>query len=298
MKLSAEKIEASHKGYYPFVEQGLIVEMSSAQKHAYNSGEGGELKWKVVPHYSKAGKGKQYVQLVPPKMCSKTSSSALVVNSFAEAAKLNSCDCDYWNQLLFKGEPFFHGKIKEACFEKKLKIDGIQGYAPNVDFYLRTSDRVVAIESKYTETTKYKKATIQDQYLQLIESHKWNVPALDAIREVIKNRNEYHYLDVAQLIKHMLGLVSLLDNGRLKINQCKLIYLYHPIADKNKDHQSEVKSFLEAFDTANAKSWIKAMTYKELFSNLKEIPGTQSQIHYEKLRKRYHEEIDAVLWDD
>jgi hypothetical protein len=32
MKITSEKIETSYKGYYPFVEKGLIVEMSKGQK--------------------------------------------------------------------------------------------------------------------------------------------------------------------------------------------------------------------------------------------------------------------------
>ena len=182
MKITSEKIETSYKGYYPFVEKGLIVEMSKGQKRAYNSGEGGELRWKVIPHFNKG-----YIQLVPPKMCSMTSSSALVVNSFAEAAKLKSCESDYWNTLLFNGEdPFFCGQMKEACFEKKLKICGIKGFSPNVDFYLRAEDSVVAIESKYTEPFEPKIGKIQKQYETLIRDWEGKYPVVKALSAVIR----------------------------------------------------------------------------------------------------------------
>ena len=296
MKITGEKIETSYRGYYPFVEKGLIVNMSKAQKRDYNSGEGGELKWKVISHFNKERDGKGYIKLLPPKMCSKTSSSALVVNSFAEAAKLKSCESTYWNRLLFNGEdPFFCGKIKEACFEKKLKICDIKGYSPNVDFYLRAEDSVVAIESKYTEPFKPKTGKIQEQYMDLIDEWVGEYPVVKAISAVM--REKYEFLDVAQLTKHMLGLVSMLKAGHSKIKRLKLIYLYHPRADEvnNGKHRKEVELFAKHFEDAKAKPWFKAMTYKELFSNLKKIP--ESKNHYNKLRSRYKDGIDCSLWD-
>ena len=293
MKITSEKIETSYKGYYPFVEKGLIVEMSKGQKRAYNSGEGGELRWKVIPHFNKG-----YIQLVPPKMCSMTSSSALVVNSFAEAAKLKSCESDYWNTLLFNGEdPFFCGQMKEACFEKKLKICGIKGFSPNVDFYLRVEDSVVAIESKYTEPFEPKIGKIQKQYETLIRDWEGKYPVVKALSAVIREIGKYTYLDVAQLVKHMLGLVSLSRYGHRKIKKFKLIYLYHPSVDEvnNGKHREEVNRFAKHFKMAKAESWFKAMTYKELFSNLNMIPGSKD--HYNKLRSRYKDGIDCSLWD-
>ncbi len=227
-----------------------------------------------------------------------TSSSALVVNSFAEAAKLKSCESDYWNTLLFNGEdPFFCGQMKEACFEKKLKICGIKGFSPNVDFYLRAEDSVVAIESKYTEPFEPKIGKIQKQYETLIRDWEGKYPVVKALSAVIREIGKYTYLDVAQLVKHMLGLVSLSRYGHRKIKKFKLIYLYHPSVDEvnNGKHREEVNRFAKHFKMAKAESWFKAMTYKELFSNLNMIPGSKD--HYNKLRSRYKDGIDCSLWD-
>jgi hypothetical protein len=190
--------------------------------------------------------------------------------------------------------------MKEACFEKKLKIRDIKGFSPNVDLYLRAEDSVVAIESKYTEPFKPKIGKIQDQYLTLIGKWAEEYSVVKALRTAMGKigeegeLKEYSFLDVAQLIKHMLGLVSILKDGHPKIKKIKLIYLYHPSVDEvnNGKHRKEVDKFA---DLLKEGAWFKAMTYKELFSNLHMISGTDD--HYNKLRSRYKDGIDCLLWD-
>ena len=131
--------------------------------------------------------------------------------------------------------------------------------------------------------------------MRIIEGEE--VPVINAVSSVIQNLSEYQYLDVAQLIKHILGLVSLSGKVCPKIKKCKLIYLYHPSADEKtgNKHRKEVNLFAKSFSAADAETWFKAMTYKELFSNMEKIP--ESKVHYEKLRQRYKDGIDCSLWN-
>lgn len=148
-----------------------------------------------------------------PKFHSLHSSAALCVNAFApmkekpEAVRLLG-----------------YGPFAVARFEMKLKT-GIS--RPNLDFYLEDKDHVIGIESKYTEwltqklpdhggnlTTYLNRAhalrVVPDRFLSEVIEHYVSVP-------------EKLFLDVAQLIKHTLGLLARAEeNGTEPV----LVYVY------------------------------------------------------------------------
>jgi len=143
------------------------------------------------------------------------SSSALAVNTFAPFK-------DHPENLVLGGQRGF------TClaFEKQLPT-GLRGTPPTLDVFLcRGGDDIIAIESKFLEYFTPKRAYFAPSYsrgaLPLIEDCWWNV-----LTEA-QHAPERH-LDVAQLVKHYLGIARLLSEGDAagwKPTNAQLLYLY------------------------------------------------------------------------
>jgi hypothetical protein len=86
----------------------------------------------------------------------------------------------------------------------------LRGTPPNLDVYLTTEREALAVESKFLEYLTPKVASYSNSYsreaLPFCEQSWWKV--LDDSKTAAAR-----HLDVAQLVKHYLGLVSLLNNG-------------------------------------------------------------------------------------
>jgi hypothetical protein len=165
------------------------------------------------------------------------SSTALCVNNFAPFKHRK-------DSFSFLG----HSDFSEATFEKKLST-GIS--TPNLDFYLQNELTTIGIESKFIETIDKKLPNINlDKYLDRKELSYLPQGFSDVLRHYIGCQEKMH-LDVAQLIKHSIGLINRSQCKNDEPNRTPvLVYLYWlPTNWSNVqlflDHEAEIKDFQE-----------------------------------------------------
>ncbi|ROL60440.1 hypothetical protein D9V86_09395 [Bacteroidetes/Chlorobi group bacterium ChocPot_Mid] len=204
---------------------------------------------KAVESDLKSGSGQE----LDKKFRAIYSSSALCVNNFGilKDAKL----CSNFELL---GQTGF----APVVFEKKLPT-GLKGTPPNLDAYFENDKCIICIESKYTEHFKKKKAKFKPKYednkdkiLSYLPESFWKVKE--------RYMNYYGYLDIAQLLKHTIGLINN-RNGK----QPHLLYIYwqpenQDSIDVCNEHQKELEEFQEQMKTLTEISF-HAMSYSEFW---------------------------------
>lgn len=201
------------------------------------------------------------------------SSSALVVNSFALWKKTPS-------ELFLCGKTEF----KEISFEKKCPT-GLRGTPPNLDLFAKSQEAIIGVESKLSEYLTQKPPKFSNSYnhenLPNIEEKWWK------IFEDKKYEKKPQYLDVAQLIKHYLGL-----RNRKDIDDHKAILLYvfwEPLNWKEFDvfirHRQEIKDFSERVTGTSIE--FLAQSYLELWAEWENQIDLKYQGHLANLRQRY-----------
>ena len=168
-------------------------------------------------------------------------------------------------------------------------------------------DQIIAIESKFTEPYidgSNKNSEMQDSYIKK-ESLWKEIPHIEKlanaihaqnyqienceIKESIDNLRKTKRLDVAQLIKHILGLRT--DNEKIsKDKKITLLYLWYdvPGTEEAKEHQEEIEAFasIAKADGIN----FRHITYQKVIENLdkeeyKNIEKFEEYINY--LKNRY-----------
>jgi hypothetical protein len=160
--------------------------------------------------------------------------------------------------------------------------------APNLDLELVLKDgSVVAIESKFTEwlTPQPKNGkAFQSKYFTAGKLH-WTargLPGCQTLAEGLdRGKKSYRYLHAGQLLKHALGLAA--HHG----DKFSLLYLYFdstgPEAER---HRTELADFSEYLDRHIRFS---AMTYQQLFGNLRRLAGPDHEPYLAYLGERYFE---------
>ena len=190
-------------------------------KEEIGKGQGSELKTNI---YGKV------------KFCAVHSSTALCVNNFAPF-KQNKENFSFLNYTGFT----------EATFEKKLPT-GIS--VPNLDFYLESNNIIIGIESKFIEILNKKLPnTNLDKYQNRKEMNYLPKTFSETIQYYIDCKNLL-FLDVAQLIKHSIGLIN--QGRRMKLEPI-LVYIYwQPNNWQNFDvyhkHLEEINEFKERIE--------------------------------------------------
>lgn len=146
----------------------------------------------------------------PAKFCAAYSSSALVVNTFGPFRHSPG-------HLVLAGCRDF----VKALFERKCPT-GLKGIPPNLDFFAAGPKILVAVESKFLETLRPKKALFKDSYNYLIQTQA--EPAWQGMyKALLEDPTKFHHLDAAQLVKHYLGIQNTFRDCRVaKV----LLYLY------------------------------------------------------------------------
>jgi hypothetical protein len=238
------------KGYLKDLTHNLLPNVRLEQfEHDLIQGSGDELGWKFRAVHS---------------------SSALVVNTFAPLketpSELNLIDINGFESIRL---------------EKKLPT-GLSGTPPNVDLIAENDTDVVAVESKFLEYFVLKKPIFKKTYA------KENLPkAEDKWLDLINRFRDSspRYLDVAQLIKHYLGLRNATEYVNHNIT---LLYLFWEPKnteqfDLFKKHRDELKEFSE--DIAGTSIRFVYRSYPELWSEW-EGQGVMGE-HLDNLRKRY-----------
>lgn len=234
-----------------------------------DKGQGSELK---------SCKGKR------PKFCSLYSSTCLCVNSFAIMKSFPS-----------KAEYLGFSNCHLLRFEEKVNTGISQ---PNLDVYLESSDGIIGIESKFTETLKPKLPNWKNKdsignltnYLNRKTEIK-NIPegfAENVIEHYIDKKEKQH-VDIAQLIKHTLGMIA---RGKgLGIKNTQLCYIYwlphnnnsYSLYQKHNREIEEFKAVIEPFIN------FTHLSYRKFWSLLE--CDKEYAVVIQKLRTRY--EIDV-----
>jgi len=269
--------DVDEKGYLAHPQDNLIEPFPHWEqiKKEFNEGKGSELK-------RSGGK--------PPKFLSVRSSSALCVNNFApfkaHGSKLSFSD---------------YSGFDETRFEKE-QPTGLDGTQPHLDFYLENKTTIIGIESKFTEYFVPKRPNHPTKHQDPTKSRKNNLEKYcnkkelnylpkgfqESIIEHYFADNEPQHLDVAQLIKHTIGL---LNNRREK--KVVLVYLYweplNPTVDNLfVEHRRDIekfKSLMERFIKFVPWSYPEFWKLYENEDLLKE--------HIRKVRDRYEFEIKS-----
>lgn len=203
------------------------------------------------------------------------SSAALAINTFAP----------------FKDTPSSLSILRKQgfgppVFERQLPT-GLRGTPPNIDVYLQSDEEVIAIESKFLEYCTPKLANYSDSYskdtLPLVEDCWWRV--LEESKAA-----GLKYLDVAQLVKHYLGLIRLADRGKEgeKEKEITLLYLFWEPTNADeieecRSHRQEIEDL--TFKVTDSTIKFRALSYPELWrqwESVSEIAG-----HVANLRARY-----------
>jgi hypothetical protein len=198
------------------------------------------------------------------------SSSALAVNNFAIVKKH------------LTGFKFFdYSDFYDARFERQFKTE-LKGTPPNLDFTIENKETIIAFESKYLETLNKKKVKFADSY---------NKENLDYLNEfwfdlIEKYKSFNSNLDVAQLIKHSIGL---LNHKRKNPHQkVILVYIYWTPDNFNdiqnfREHQKHLAEFEKDIKKSKDLKFI-SLTYNEFW---KLYDNSIFNEHFDKMRNRY-----------
>jgi hypothetical protein len=237
---------------------------------------GGELHPETRKEYER-GKGHE-LEGKQAHMKALHSSSALVVNVF-----------DYWRRQNMIQDIAkccsAEGIVTDMEFEKTHPITGLERTPPHLDVEFSTNPRL-AIESKFTET--YRRTTRRplektrlDVYIE--NDDIWDgMPKLKDLAQGIvqqsRDRTKFEYLDVPQLIKHILGLTCSY-RGRFS-----LVYLWYKVDSKEAtQHEQELAGFRNRI---NDELDFRTMTYQELFDSIKLISNVDPA-YLKYLEQRY-----------
>ncbi len=239
----------------------------------------------------KKANGNELIDSDKAKMRALHSSSAFCVNVFQYFLLKNNLLDIASGALDFKMNP------TKGVFEYKFPIKGIKTgnrFPANLDFVIEGDDKLIAIESKFTEP--YGKVSgdsrlLKQSYLDPKSKYEFIINRFPMLKKWIDNwdTKEYdenkkarvcpfNYLDAAQLIKHLLGLSS-------QTKEYKLCYLYYCIdSDEMNEHGKEVEDFKSHLDDCIK---FEAMSYQDFFSKLK-LKGQEHKEFLEYMKDRYN----------
>jgi hypothetical protein len=224
-------------GYVHDLEANLFVPLCKDTESDFSKGRGDELG-------EAGGRG---------KMQALHSSSALAVNLF-----------EYWRHTgqfnLIARVCGFKGNATGMRFEAT--HDTPIGSTPHLDLEFTSNDnRVLAVESKFTETYRYHtRRQIKEAYLkpgvwQGLPGCEWLAQQIFQEQEV---KTSFAFLDAPQLLKHILALTH--ECG----DKFELLYLWYYVpSTEAEEHKKELGEFKRRIDEIVC---FRDMTYQELFS--------------------------------
>jgi hypothetical protein len=199
------------------------------------------------------------------------SSSALGVNNFAIIKK-----------QLVEFEFLGCSGFKRANFERQFET-GLTGTPPNLDFAIENNEVLIGFESKYLESLDKKKVEFSDSY-----DHR-RLPYLDNFWFSLINyyKNKVLNLDVAQLIKHSVGLLNYKHQTSKNV---VLVYIYWTPINQNKfnEYKNHRRELIEFSDLMKNQKEIEfhSLTYSEFWDLYNQLPLFHN--HFNKLRVRYN----------
>ena len=224
------------------------------------------------------------------------SSSAIAVNLFGYWNGKNLSSLLYACRLISRTK--FHGMElsyhdKNVEFESQFEIsenNDLSPKSPNIDIILYTnclSD--VAIESKFSEPyNRRKHSGIKQKYID--NPSFWDsIPNLYQLaKEISPNNNKYKYLDTAELIKHILGLIIHYSNHHKSNFKTKftLLYIWYDVLGKDGwEHKKEIEQFAEIAKKDNIR--FKHITYQEVITTLIDNDYDEHKDYCDYMANRY-----------
>lgn len=234
-------------------EKGYIISMKP-EDNLYKTLDN----WDIIKYEIGKGQGSELTvdKNGRMKFCALHSSSALCINNFA-IFKQNPTNISFLDYTDFT----------EAVFEKKLST-GIS--TPNLDFYLENSKTIIGIESKFTEylTSKidHTKENLSKYFMR--EELSFLPRLFESLILNYINCPDKMFLNVAQLLKHSIGLIKNKGN-----KEAVLVYIYWKPKSWNQNgeyqkiyaqHKCEIEEFSKRI---NKFLTFKCLTYSEFWND-------------------------------
>lgn len=182
-------------------------------------------------------------------------------------------------------------KIADESDFETLKFEaqcstGLGGTPPHLDVLAVSRDSVVAVESKCLEFLGFKRAAFSKSY-DKISDERASSPVFKLIPRLRENAEEFRRLDVAQLVKHYLGLKKCWSHKRIT-----LLYAYWEPRNAKSfpafgEHRTEVSRFCELVRGDSTFSF-KAVCHRGLWAEWESKPtAAWVKDHVFELRRRY-----------
>lgn len=226
----------------------------------------------------------------PPRIDSKVSSAALVMNTFGFFFEKPSAlpllpDCkDYW------------WPPRKLMFEKPLNFPWKGGRHPELDVVIPTASVVVGLESKRYEPFA-RKSWAKDPF----ESGKFREPqwwaGMNGYKVIRDGFREFTHLDAPQLVKHALGLRARVQRNREFYRlRPVLLYLYaepetwanngNPVDPNAKaQHRREIAEFAAA--VADDEVAFVSRDYRQLLAGWQQNDDPEIAAHAARVIERF-----------
>ena len=249
-------IPVDSKGYVHVLESNLRKPLSAHARDGFARGAGSELTGQMKALHA---------------------SSALVANFF-----------DYWTERdtapLLSALGVDASEAASLDFEAQFPT-GLLGTPPHLDVAINfSSGGGVGLESKFTEhlsRSTIGKSKFEPAYFPKFRGL-WAAKGMPMCQvfadELSDHKHRFEFLDPWQLLKHALGLATVLDN------EFSLYYLYYDCAgDRSETHKTEIRRFA---DRVGEEIPFKALTYQEVYARLK-ASGRAEADYLDYLGARY-----------
>jgi hypothetical protein len=242
------------------LDANLFQAWSPATRREFEAGDGAEL-----------GSG-----ATPGKMQSLRSSSALAVNFF-----------DYWRYRSISALAAalgLAGTFSELAFEYKVPT-GLRGKSPNLDVLLcPVTGAPVGVESKFCEPFDLTRdrPPLEIAYFPasrpLWAAH--GLTSTQSLAESVGQSARFTFLDVNQLLKHILGLAHTFGERGAP----RLLYLWYDDGSADsRQHAQETADFSAA---VSGECEFLHLSYQEAFNRVRSLPAAgREYVHY--LAERY-----------
>ena len=179
-----------------------------------------------------------------------------------------------------------YSDFRKSQFERKCPT-GLRGIPPNLDFLAAGPNTVVAVESKFLETLRPKKALFRESYNPLIQAQA--EPAWETTyRALLDDPTKCDYLDAAQLVKHYLGIRNTFkDCG---VPQVLLYLCWEPTNAEDipefEQHRYEVALLSREVEESEIR--FVGLSYPQLWQDWSTTSGWRGMLaHVHSLRRRY-----------
>jgi len=163
---------------------------------------------------------------------------------------------------------------------------GLGGIGPNLDVLITcTDDSLFGIESKFTEpyATTRSKAFLKPKYF-LGERSLWTkagLPGFQTVANALRTGgHDFKVLDVAQLLKHALGLAHSGQHWAL----CCLWFDVHG-SSTAEAHRSDLADFQALLGNDSVR--FSSMTYQEVYARMVPLVGADDADYMAYLHDRY-----------